>query len=195
MIKFPENSRLLIGTNNNNKIVEITKRLQPLVIDFVTAVDLGLPEPDEDGSTFEDNAVIKARAYSQRTGLSVITDDSGLCIPALNHQPGIHTARFGKDHGGFDRAAEYLWGQLDGKLKQAYFHSCVVFMLPSGEYQAFSGQIEGKIVLPRGDSWGFNPIFQPNGFEQTFAEMPWSVRQTIDHRGQALQNCIDACFK
>lgn len=195
MITFPKDSTLLIGTNNTNKIVEMTNRLQSLNIHLISAVDRHLPEPDENGLTFEDNAVIKAREYTQRTGLPVITDDSGLCIEALDNQPGIHTARFGKEHGGFAQAAEHLLGQIKDRSKRAYFYSCVVFMLPSGEYQAFSGQIDGDIVPPRGESWGFNPIFQPHGFKQTFAEIPWSIRQTIDHRGQALQKCIDACFK
>ncbi len=195
MVKFT-GDKLLIATRNEGKIQELTSLLQPLGLKLSTARDLDIPDPDETGQTFEENALIKARAYMQASGLPALADDSGMCIDAMGGFPGIDTAPFAQQHGGHVKAAQVLAERLEGKDKSASFCTCIVLMLPTGDYQAYEARVQGHLVFPpRGNqNWGFDPIFIPSGETRTYGEMPSSEKIQNDHRALALKKILDACF-
>jgi XTP/dITP diphosphohydrolase len=183
---------LLIATRNPGKIQEMMTLLQHLNLRLTSALDLTIPDPEETGETFEENALIKAKAYAQAAGIPALADDSGLCVDALEGFPGVHTARFATEHGGHENAAKVLEQMLKGKSLKASFCSCVVLRIPNGQSHVAEARIPGTLVFPpRGDKgWGFNPIFQPDGYPLTYGEMTSDKKIQVDHRATAVRQLL-----
>ena len=194
--------RLCIATHNRGKLQEIAALLLPYGVDIVSAGDLGLPEPVEDGATFVDNARLKAHAAAQGSGLVSLADDSGICIDALDGRPGVHTADWAETPTGRDFAIAMMRTR-DALLETgaaepwlAQFRCTLVLAWPDGEDALFEGEMAGRVVWPmRGDQGhGFDPIFQPDGHTQTFGEMDRWQKNRISHRADAFAKLVSACF-
>ena len=191
---------ILIATHNSGKFEEFTALLEPLGITAVFAKDRGLAEPAETGSTFVENARIKAHAAAKATGLLALSDDSGLEIDALGGAPGVHTADWAETPTGRDfvMAMEEAHRLLvDGGRAQpwrARFCCTLVLAWPDGEDVVFDGRVEGQVVWPmRGDQGhGYDPIFLPDGYTETFGEMDRWEKNRISHRAVALQKLVKA---
>ena len=180
--------QIILATHNAHKLEEVRQILGPLGIEVIGAADLNLPDVAETGKTFYENALIKAQAAFQATGKPVLADDSGLCIPALDGLPGIYAARFAAVHGGYPAVFEYLNTLLAGKSRAAYFVCSMVLILAEGEVHPFEGRVEGHLnKQPSGThTFGYDPIFVPDGYGETFGVLEADVKNKISHRAQAL---------
>lgn len=184
----------LLGTGNAGKILEIKRSLEGLPLIFKVIANFSeLQTPVEDGSSYEENAIIKARSYAQQTGMWTLADDSGLEVAYLKGLPGLGSARFGgAGLSDLDRT-NLLLSQLatvKGDQRSANFVSVVAVADPSGEIiNVAHGICRGTIAeSPAGEEgFGYDPVFIPNGHEQTFAEMPLSLKRRLSHRGKALE--------
>lgn len=185
--------RLLVATHNKGKLEEIAALLSPLGIACVSAGDLGLPEPEETETTFVGNARIKAHAAARATGLPALADDSGIEVEGLNGAPGVHTADWATTPNGrdFDLAMTRTWSELEAAdapyPRRARFCATMVLAWPDGHDEVFAGKVEGQVVWPtRGaHGHGYDPMFQPDGYDQTFAEMSADLKNRISHRADA----------
>ncbi len=194
--------RLLIATHNAGKLEEIAALLAPFGIGVTSAADHGLPEPAETGTTFVGNARIKAHAAAQATGLPALADDSGIEVDGLDGAPGVWTADWAETPGGrdFAMAMTRTWRELEERNapfpRTARFRCTLVLAWPDGHDEVFDGRMEGQIVWPMrgGHGHGYDPIFQPQGFDLTFAEMPPEQKNRISHRADAFRKLIDGCF-
>jgi XTP/dITP diphosphohydrolase len=193
---------LVVATHNRGKLGEIADLLAPYAIRLTSNADHGLPEPDESETTFAGNARIKAMAAMRATGLPALADDSGIEIDALGGAPGVHTADWaeGPDGRDFGRAMEMTWAKLEAAgaayPRRARFCCTLVLAWPDAHCEVFAGVMPGQIVWPmRGDQGhGYDPIFQPEGFEQTFGEMDRWQKNRISHRADAFRKLIEGCF-
>ncbi len=196
---------LVLGTRNPGKISELTSLLEPYGIHVKTIDDVltsPLDEPEENGITFLDNALIKAKAYAKETGFPVLTDDSGLCIDAMDHKPGVHTKPYFDDLGGYERGFQSLARILYETSHPPYkasMHCVLVVAWPDGSYQDFSGICEGEVVFPprcggKNSGFGVDPIFQPDGSQKTFAE-DIVYKSKVSHRTRALKAFTDAIYQ
>lgn len=201
--------KILIATHNEGKLREMRELLAPYGITAVSAGELGLPEPEETGSTFAANAEIKARAGAQGSGLPSFADDSGICVAGLNGAPGIYSARWatGKDFmGAMTRIDNELRerGFLAPDERKGWFVSALAIAWPDGHLEAFEGRIDGVCVWPpRGTAgFGYDPMFLPDGHERTFGEMsseekhgiPADGSRALSHRARAFQDLARACL-
>ncbi len=188
--------RLVLATHNQGKAREIRELLAPLGIDIVSAADLNLPEPEETGATFAENAILKAEAAAQATGLPALADDSGLAVNALQGQPGIYSARWAGPQKDFAVAMERVWRELNGQADKSASFICVLALArPDGaRTQTFEGRLDGTIVWPpRGDKgFGYDPVFIPEGGRLTFAEIAPAEKQAISHRARAFRKFVTA---
>lgn len=189
--------RLVIATHNRGKLAEIADLLSPFDVAPVGAGDLGLPEPAETGTSFEENAVLKAREAATRSRLPALADDSGLVVPALGGEPGIHSARWaglGKD---FSIAMAKVEARLRGaRDRRAFFVAALALAWPDGHHEVFRGEAHGRLVWPpRGTrGFGYDPIFLPAGGSLTFGEMAPAAKHAISHRAVAFRKLVEACF-
>lgn len=186
----PDLSRepLILATHNKGKVREFARLLQGRVASLTTAGEMGLPEPEETGSTFVDNALIKARAAWQ-PGRLVLADDSGLCVHALNGDPGLYSSRWAGPAKDFALAQKRVHDALgDAADRSAHFIAVLALKLPDGQEKIFEGRIDGSIAWPpRGDKGhGYDPVFQPHNDARTFAEMTEDEKNAISHRGRSL---------
>lgn len=171
--------RIVIATHNPGKLREMRELLSPHGIDAVSAGQMGLPEPDETGTTFAENAALKAHAAAQATGLPAFADDSGLCVEALDGAPGIFAARWGGPDKDFAAAMARVEAELQKRhatapaARRAHFVSALVVAWPDREETLFEGRVHGELVWPpRGDlGFGYDPMFLPDGHSRTFGEM------------------------
>ena len=194
--------RLLIATHNRGKLEEIADLLAPFGVSVTSNADHGLPEPEETEETFVGNARIKAHAAVAATGLPALADDSGLTIDALGGAPGVHTADWAETAQGrdFGMAMERAWSELDAagapEPRSAQFRCTLVLAWPDGHDEVFEGVMPGRIVWPmRGDQGhGYDPIFQPDGYDLTFGEMDRFAKNRISHRGRAFAALVEGCF-
>ena len=180
---------IVFCSHNAGKIKEMAELLRPLNVDVLSAADADIPDVEETGRTFEENALLKAKAGAVASGLPTLADDSGLCIHALNNEPDIYTARFAQKCGGYPAAFKNLLKRLKNKAdKSAHFECCLALAFPNGKAFTYHGRVDGTIVPPRDgkQGFGFDPIFIPDGFEQTFSQMPESQKNPISHRGKAV---------
>lgn len=193
---------LLFATHNRGKLEEMQRLLAPRGISVVSAADMDLPEPEETEDTFVGNARIKAHAAAEATGLIALSDDSGLCVDALDGAPGVHTANWAEGPGGRDfmRAMSMTHAALV-KLNaaepwSASFRCVLVLAWPDGHDEVFEGAISGRLVWPiRGaEGHGYDPMFVPENNTLTFAEMPVEQKDSMSHRARALAALIGACF-
>ncbi len=188
MRKLKAGEKLVLATHNAGKYRENADLLAPYGLEVLSAGDLGLPEPEETGSTYTENAVLKARAACEATGLAAIADDSGLDVPALGGKPGIHTARWAGPERDFNLAMERVQRELGEAADRRGFFVCNLSVVwPDGETVSFEGRMEGILVWPpRGNTgFGFDPMFQPKGYDITFAEMDPAKKHAISHRALA----------
>lgn len=190
-------NKLVIASHNDGKVREIKELLSPLGFEVISAKELSLPEPEETGKSFQENAELKACEITKATGLISLADDSGLVIPALNGDPGIYSARWAEIEPGkrdFAFAIDKIGTLLHYKSGTAAFMVCVLSLaFPDGTCHSFEGLIEGTLDFPpRGENgFGYDPIFKPIGYDQTFAEMDPSFKHKISHRSVAFKKFLE----
>ncbi len=199
--------KLIIASHNQGKVREIRALLAPFGIEPVSAAELNLPEPEETGTTFAENALLKAHASAKGADCAALADDSGLCVAALNGAPGVYTADWAEAdtyEGGPGRDWYMAMGKVEGKLSElgpdtdrsAYFTCTLALAWPDGHSELFEGCVHGNLVWPpRGTmGFGYDPVFKPLGFEQTFAELDPQQKHDMSHRADAFDKLVKACF-
>ena len=188
--------RLVIASHNPGKVEEIAALLAPFRINAVAARELGIPEPEETGATFEANAALKARAAAEASGLPALADDSGLVVPALGGAPGIYSARWAGEAKDFRVAMERVHRELGDKERTALFVAILALASPNGDAELFRGEVEGSLVWPpRGDrGFGYDPMFVPAGGSLTFGEMDPTEKHKISHRARAFAKLVEGDF-
>lgn len=183
-------NRLLIATHNAGKLREFQRGLAGIVPEMISAADLGLPEPEETGASFAENALLKARAAAEASNMPALADDSGLCVNALGGNPGIYSARWGGERRDFMLAMRRVHDELgDAADRSAYFICVLALVRPDGSSQIVEGRCEGDIVWPpRGNNGhGYDPFFVPAGHSRAFAEMTDDEKGGLSHRGAAMR--------
>jgi XTP/dITP diphosphohydrolase len=194
--------RLVIATHNRGKLEEIERLLSPYRVTVVSAAELGLPEPAETEDSFIGNARIKAHAAAGASGLPALADDSGLEVAALDGAPGVYTADWAETPNGrdFGLAMQRTWDALEKIVapepRLARFCCTLVLAWPDGKDVYFQGFVSGRLVWPpRGtEGHGYDPMFQPDGRDETFGEMDRWEKNQISHRAEAFRQLVDACF-
>lgn len=189
---------LLVATHNKGKLEEIAALLEPFGISVTSAAEHSLPEPEETGRTFVENARLKAHAAAKATGLPSLSDDSGIEIEALGGAPGVHTADWAETPDGRDfvlamtRAHDELNAVNALHPRRARFCCTLVLAWPDGHDEVFPGTMDGQLVWPmRGEEGhGYDPIFQPDGYEITFGEMDRWEKNRISHRANAFAKLV-----
>ena len=197
-----EGDRLLIATHNAGKLAEMAQLFEPLGISVVGAAEMNLPEPEETENTFVGNARIKAHAAAKATGLPALADDSGIEVEALNNAPGVYTADWAETPDGRDfmmamtKTHDMLEEAGAQHPRKARFCATLVLAWPDGHDEVFEGRVPGTLVWPvRGAlGHGYDPMFQPNGHQITFAEMNSDQKNAISHRADAVSKLIAGCF-
>ena len=198
----PIGDKLVIATHNPGKLREMRALMEPLGIACVGAEELGLPEPEEIGNSFVDNADLKAREAADLSGLPALADDSGLCVDALHGAPGIFSARWAEDENGernWHRSLERLWREIEATgpdaSRDAHFACALAIAWPNdGQAENFEGRVDGTLVWPpRGDrGFGYDPLFVPAGRDVTFGEMDPAEKHQISHRADAFRKLVKA---
>lgn len=196
-------STLVIATHNAGKLKEISALLEPYGVKCISAGSLGLPEPAETGTTFVQNALIKARAAAEASGMAALADDSGLSVDALDGRPGVYTADWAERQwfeGNPGRDWYMAMGKVEGMLQQlgpdtdrsAAFHCVLALAWPDGDHAVYEGKCAGSLTWPpRGTlGFGYDPVFMPQGREQTFAEIDPSEKHAISHRADAFAKLV-----
>jgi len=195
--------KIVIATHNLGKLAEMQRLLAPFGLECVSAGDLGLAEPKETGTTFIENALIKARFAAVASGLPALADDSGLCVQALGGRPGVYTADWAERQwyeGPEGRDWFLAMGKVEGLLcehgpdvgRAAHFACVLALAWPDGVDAVYEGRVDGKMSWPpRGRlGFGYDPVFVPNGYDQTFAELDPSVKHAISHRADAFAKLV-----
>lgn len=201
MRKFTE-PRLIVATHNKGKLEEISALLEPFSVNVTSAGELGLPEPAETETTFIGNARIKAHFAAKASGLPALADDSGISVDALGGAPGVYTADWAETPNGrdFTLAMTRTWSELETVdapyPRRAQFRCTLVLAWPDGHDEVFEGVMPGQVVWPmRGtQGHGYDPIFQPDGFDITFGEMDRWKKNEISHRADAFRKLVKGCF-
>ncbi|MBV9569805.1 MAG: RdgB/HAM1 family non-canonical purine NTP pyrophosphatase [Alphaproteobacteria bacterium] len=196
-MKLERGTVLVIATHNPGKVREIGDLLAPFGIETRSAGELGLAEPEETGGTFAENAILKARAAAEASGLAALSDDSGLCVDALGGAPGIYSARWAGPQKDFGAAMERVRQELGPKRKadhSAKFVCVLALATPQGNVETFEGEVRGHLTFPpRGNKgFGYDPIFVPEGFTQTFGEIEPAEKHAMSHRARAFEKFIAA---
>ncbi|MEY3985156.1 MAG: hypothetical protein RLZ59_601 [Pseudomonadota bacterium] len=199
--------RLVIASHNQGKVREIRDLLAPFGIEPVSAGELGLPEPKETGTTFAENALIKAQASAEASGLPALSDDSGLEVLALGGRPGVYTADWAERQwfeGDPGRDWYMAMGKVEGLLaeqgpdvdRSAAFVCTLALAWPDGHSEIFEGRVSGSLTWPpRGTlGFGYDPVFVPTNGTQTFAEIDPAEKHAISHRADAFQKLVAALF-
>jgi XTP/dITP diphosphohydrolase len=190
--------KIVVASHNQGKVREITALLSPFGMIPVSAADLGLAEPEETGTTFAENALIKAHASASGSGLVALADDSGLCVDALNGAPGVYTADWAETDQGRDwvlamsKVEERLQAAGATVDRSAHFVCCLALAWPNGDALTFEGRISGVLTWPpRGAlGFGYDPVFVPKGETLTFAEMETTRKALMSHRAVAFNKLI-----
>ena len=192
-----EGGRLVIASHNPGKVREIRELLEPLGADLISASELDLPEPAETGKTFIENAELKALASATSANLPALADDSGLAVHGLGGDPGIYSARWAgpdKDFGlAMKKVEEALGGNPD---RSAHFACALTLAWPDGHAETVEGAVHGTLTFPpRGDKgFGYDPIFVPDGRDETFGETDQAWKHSVSHRADAFRKLADRCF-
>ena len=198
-LKLKPGTRLVIASHNKGKVREIGELLAPYGIETVSVAELGLPEPDETGTSFIENAQLKAVAAADASGMLALSDDSGLEVKGLGGAPGIHSALWG----GPDRDFNLAMAKVEDAMRKggasdmtANFTCALVLAEPGGECQSFEGKVFGKLIFPpRGTrGFGYDPIFIADGETLTFGEMDPDEKHAISHRAKAFEKLMLATF-
>lgn len=191
--------KLFIASKNSGKVENFKELFKPYDLEIVSAIDYNIEEPEETGITFLENSILKAEYYGKKTNLPVLSDDSGLSIKALDNYPGVYTANIAGPNKDYNIAFEKIQSLLVEKgLKSSPAHFTCVLSLryPDGAIQNFEGIVNGKISFPkRGkNGFGYDSIFIPDGFEQSFAQMEPEDKCKLSHRGLAIKKLIETIF-
>lgn len=194
---------VVIATHNAGKLKEIGALLEPFGVKCISAGSLGLPEPAETGTTFVQNALIKARAAAEASGLAALADDSGLSVAALDGRPGVYTADWAERQwfeGEPGRDWYMAMGKVEGLLaakgasapRNAWFSCVLAIAWPDGESAVYEGRVDGALTWPpRGTlGFGYDPVFVPHGREVTFAELDPEEKHRISHRADAFEKLV-----
>ena len=208
-----EESRLVLATHNNGKLAEFHDLLKPLGVSVQSSAELGLPEPIEDGHTFEANAILKAESAMTLSGLPSLADDSGIEVFGLDGDPGIYSARWAGPDRDFSVAMSLVrdklikrFGSFEQADKRARFVAVLCLIWPDGHREIVEGEVLGELVdPPRGDGgFGYDPMFLPEGQSQTFGEMstksqtfgemPAREKRQLSHRARATEKLLAQCF-
>ena len=195
--------RLVIASHNAGKVREIRDLVAPFGIEVVSAAELSLDEPEETEETFSGNARIKAHAAASASGLPALSDDSGICVDALDGAPGVHTADWAETPRGRDfamamrRVQELLDGKGAPEPRRARFVSTLCLAWPDGHDEIFEGEVEGRLTWPpRGErGFGYDPMFVPEGETETFGEMEPARKHEMSHRARAFALLVNACLE
>ena len=205
---------LVLASHNAGKLVEIRQLIEPFGFSVSSAADHDLPEPPEDGTTFEQNAYTKAWAAASATGLVALSDDSGLCVEALDGAPGVYTADWAEKPDGSGRDFNLAMQKVEDALadksagsadqRRGYFCAVLCLCWPDGHAEYFRGEAHGTLVWPpRGNSgFGYDPVFQPDGHDRTFGEMTaeekhgWTLGDDdpLSHRARAFATFAETCL-
>lgn len=187
-------TKLVVASHNAGKIAEIKALLAPLKIEVQSAAELRLGDVEETGTTFEENAKIKANALSLMCGLPCLADDSGLCVDALDGRPGVYSARYAPNRN-FNEGMKMLLKEIEtsgSNNRNAHFSCCLALACPNTKTKVFEGRVDGSIAAaPKGSNgFGYDPIFIPEGYDKTFAELGDDIKNQISHRRRALEKFI-----
>lgn len=190
---------LVIATHNKGKLVEIAELMLPFGIACVSAGDKGVDEPEETGTTFEANAELKALHSARATNLPALADDSGLCVAALDGDPGLYSARWAGPARDFGLAMRKVEDALAAKRaadRRAFFVACLTLAWPDGHCETFRGEVHGALVWPpRGPhGFGYDPMFVPEGHAITFGEMEPARKHAMSHRARAFAPLVENCL-
>ncbi len=190
--------RLVVASHNPGKVREIADLLAALPITVVSAAELRLPEPEETGSTFAENALIKSKAAGNASGLPALADDSGLEVAALANEPGIHSARWAGPNRDFALAMRNVEEKLKAAAlapaeRRAEFVCVFSLFSPGGHHHEFEGWVSGHLIWPpRGDKgFGYDPMFVPDGYAMSFGEMEPQQKLRISHRARAFNKLLE----
>lgn len=184
---------IIFATHNKHKIEEVSAILSPLNIQIIGGDECHLSEVEETGTTFEENAIIKALAGVKELGKPVLAEDAGLSINGLGGMPGVYSARFAQEKGGYPQAFDYILNELRDKTRDAYYTSVMVLAYSETEYYVFKGFMHGKIASkPSGlNGFGYDPLFIPNGFDVTLGHIDSETKNKISHRSQSIKQVYD----
>ena len=196
----PITGKIVIATHNAGKLRELRELLAPYGIEAVSAGELGLPEPEETGTSFRENARIKAQAAASAAKLPAFADDSGLAVDAIGGAPGIHSARWAgpdKDFYGAMKRIDDLLREKKTADRRAHFVSALCVAWPDGHVEEFEGRVDGTLVWPpRGDQgFGYDPVFLPDGHDRTFGEMSAEEKHGLPPKGKGLSHRARAFIK
>lgn len=182
---------IIFASHNAGKIAEVKEMLAPLGVMVRSADEMNLPDVAETGTTFAENSLIKSKTIAETTGLPCIADDSGLCVDALNGAPGVYSARYAPNRD-FDKGMDLLLSEMEksgNPSRKAHFSCVVSLAYPNGEYHLFEGRVDGQIAREkmRGEGgFGYDPLFIPDGYDCSFAQMSHEDKNKISHRGRAM---------
>jgi XTP/dITP diphosphohydrolase len=192
-------TRLVIASHNEGKVREIAELLAPFGIEAVSAGKFGLAEPEEVGASFAENAMLKAVAAARASGFPALADDSGLEVAALGGEPGIHSARWGGEKRNFGLAMDRVHRELEAagaKDWSANFTCALALAAPEGRGAVFEGKVFGTLTWPPcgTNGFGYDPIFVPQGYSETFGEMEPQLKDSISHRARAFEKLMLAAY-
>ena len=196
--------RLVLASHNPGKLAELEALLAPYGVAVASSRELGLPEPDETGATFVENAQLKAHAAAQASGLPALADDSGLEVRGLDGAPGVQSARWAGPERDFAEAMARVRDALSRRFgdfaradRRAAFVAVLCLAWPDGHEEIAEGRVEGELVDPPrgGRGFGYDPIFAPEGQGRTFGEMAPADKQALSHRARALRQLLAMCFE
>jgi XTP/dITP diphosphohydrolase len=187
-MKFKE---IVFASHNRGKITEVKQILAPLNISVKSAEDIDLPDVEETGTTFTENSLLKSQTIAKITQMPCLADDSGLCVDALDGAPGVYSARYAPNRD-FDKGMDKLlkaMAESPNKSRAAHFSCVLSLSFPDGSYELFEGRVDGHISEHKSGTkgFGFDPLFVPDGYDCSFAEMADDEKNKISHRGRAMQ--------
>lgn len=190
--------KLVLASQNPHKIEEMKQILSPLGIEVLSSKNFpNLKEVIEDRPTLKGNALKKAQYVSQETQLPALSDDTGLEVEALNGRPGVYSARYAGRNASYQDNVLKLLRELDRETNRAAQFRTVVALVHDGQEYTFEGVCKGEIITEqKGDKgFGYDPVFKPEGFKKTFAELDSATKNEISHRGRAIQNLVEFLIK
>jgi XTP/dITP diphosphohydrolase len=199
-VKLQRGDRIVVASHNEGKVRELAELFAPFGIECLSAAGLGLSEPEETGKTFAENAKIKAVAAAKASGMLALADDSGLAVAALHGAPGIHSARWGGPTRDFGRAMERVNRELEARGAadaRANFTCALALASPDGTARVLEGKSFGTLTWPpRGRrGFGYDPIFVPDGYSETFGEMEPELKNRLSHRMRAFEQLMSAVYE
>jgi XTP/dITP diphosphohydrolase len=191
--------RIVVASHNEGKVRELAELFAPFGIACLSAASLGLAEPEETGKTFAENAELKAVAAAKASGMLAVSDDSGLEVAALHGAPGIHAARWAGPNRDFGRAMERVNRELEASGvadAKANFTCALALASPDGTAQVFEGRVFGTLTWPPrgGRGFGYDPIFVPDGYNETFGEMEPALKNGLSHRMRAFEQLMRTTY-